>query len=167
MSNLDLIKIRAAEIELEINALETRRSILEDERAELSVAQKVLIRLAARVASAGQKLPGKDEAEAGDTSDAPAEGTAKPVGTPTVPEMIMAILTAAKKIGQRGLEPKAIRQYVALKWWPDIPAETVNSIVWRMWKRGQIAKEGTLYMLLASNDPKIETDSLAEAKEPV
>ena len=45
------------------------------------------------------------------------------------------------------MEPRDLTRAIARRWWPSVKSEEVSPIVWRMWKRGQLRKEGSLYLL--------------------
>jgi hypothetical protein len=61
---------------------------------------------------------------------------------PTMPEMIEAALNAAHGVGAVALEPKTIAAYVERIFNNKPDGAYVSSIVWRMWKRGQLVKIG-------------------------
>ena len=77
----------------------------------------------------------------------PQEGTAKPEGIPTMPEMITEALKVAKSNGHKGLEPKEIANYIEQKWWPNVPINAVGPIAWRMATRQQLKKRQSRYSL--------------------
>jgi hypothetical protein len=133
-----MLSVRRKEIEAEITRLNTRIDELKRELPELVTAEKVLSRLAGRSGN---------EAGPSDESVAPTGLGGKPEGTPTVPAMISAILTDAEKGGKHGLEPKEMTAEISKRWWPSVAGEMISPIAWRMWKRGQLKKDGPRYRL--------------------
>jgi hypothetical protein len=139
MSNpTQIVELRLAAINEEIASLKTRIATLENEKPELQVALRVLSRLAgeARREESEDQLVVAEEA-----------GGAKPEGIPTVPEMIVRVLREAKLHGRRGLEPKEIQAEIARLWWPGVKADAIGPTAWRMRKRGDLSKQGDLYVI--------------------
>jgi hypothetical protein len=134
---LDLIRKRRADIQEVIADLGARIDRLREELAELEVAERVMSRL------------GSEERSDEQTEDESATIN-KPSGIPTMPEMILEALRSDTAIF--GLEPKALVKFIADKWWPDVRPELVGPIAWRMWKRGDLVKEGTHYCLPLKNE---------------
>lgn len=132
-----LIIRRRRQIELEIKDLQAKIATLQAELPDLLVAEKVLTNLAA--------TPAISEPIAADTSGPLPDTSGKPEGTPTVPEMINIILSEAEDMGLDRLEPKLVAGEIARRWWPSVKSEEVSPIMWRMWKRGQLLKEGPRY----------------------
>jgi hypothetical protein len=123
-----------------------RLQVLQAEIPELAVAERVLIRLA------GTQTEAKPKEEAVD-HDSDIAVVNKPAGIPTMPEMIMAALESAEfNLNTDGLEPKDILRYIADKWWPEVRAELVGPIAWRMWKRGHLLKDGPRYRMPQKNE---------------
>ena len=138
-ADLTLIRRRRAEIEAEINRLQARVQELQADFRDLAVAERVLVKLGGE--SGGQDRPRVEQ-------PAPRSGGGKPDGTPSVTEMIVMVLDEAQtRMGLRGLEPKDMATRIAGLWWPDVRPDDVNGIAWRMWKRGQLVKDGSVYML--------------------
>ena len=148
-----LLEVRLREIAREEERLTQRLRELHDEKRDLEIAKRVLARLHGPAESQGHHIGARAAAE---------DGGAKPDGTPTVPEMISEVLADVQRIGMKGLEPALISDSIAKKWWPDVRRESISSIAWRMWKRGQLEKDGPLYRL-----PKeIATPGTLFAEEP-
>lgn len=135
---LHIVQVRLAEIEQERKRLQDHLRTLDAEQKELEIAERVFARLtgAQRVA-----------AGSADEQPAKAHATTKPEGTPSVPEMIMILLWEAREAGAAGLEPKEMTARIAEAWWPDVRGDAVSPIAWRMWKRGQLEKDGSIYKL--------------------
>ncbi len=138
-----LIANRRSEIERQLSELAMLTGRLREELKELEMAERVLARLSGEArASTGE----------GEATSSHRAGTTKPEGTPTVPEMILTLLEEVKDHERRpGLEPKEMVQKVAERWWPEVKPEAIGSIAWRMWKRKQLRKEGSIYMLPETN----------------
>lgn len=147
---LALINRRRAEIEKEIQQCRDRISALQAELPELEVAAKVISRLSGD----DQGQPGVFEIEDGvQVPQIPPHS--KPANIPTMPEMILDVLTAPSAAIYGGLEPSDIKELIAQKWWPDVRPDVVGPIAWRMWKRGQLEKNGAKY-LLPKNDSTVD-----------
>lgn len=73
----------------------------------------------------------------------------------SMPDMITKALQAESLFGDtsEGLEPREILSSIRQLIWPQAKSEAVSSIVWRMWKRGQLEKIGTRYRLPQKNEP--------------
>jgi hypothetical protein len=138
-----------------IGAMQTAINAYRDEIEELSVAEKVMTRLEAdnlrdlenRAADLGVIPP----------PPAPPLENRKPDGIPTVAEMIVTSLTEALGWGVKGQEPRQIADYIAKKWWPDVNTTDVGPIAWRMWKKGQLEKNGSTYLL-----PRTDSERAAQ-----
>lgn len=143
----NLIAIRRREIQSEISRLSDRIRELQKELPELEVAERVMGRLADDGTGSGEEgsvaAPERDEALA---------FVAKPPGTPTIPEMIFEALKDAASKGSPGLQPAGMTSFIAGRWWPEVPGVAVSPIAWRMWKRGQLVKDGPIYKLPTNND---------------
>jgi hypothetical protein len=130
--SFSLLRARRKEIAGEIRQLRTRLDLLESEDQELEAAEKTLLRLGA--------VP-PDEGEVA------AETSGKPPGTPTTPNMILALLREAHAQGKAGLEPREMLISISKRWWPSVRSDDIGPTAWRMWKEGRIAKNGSVYML--------------------
>lgn len=80
-----------------------------------------------------------------DIDDVPA--VQKPEGTPSMPDMIKEALTVAHRQGSPSLEPIGLLPYIQDRWWPQAQTTSVGPIAWRMWKRGELVKDGPRYAL--------------------
>jgi len=132
--DIGMIAVRRDEIQAELAKMDRRAEELRGELSELDIAARVFQRL---VASA--MAPDED-----DIPLAAAAGSRKPEGIPTTPEMIVMVLKEAAK----PLEPREIKETIAARWWPDVQSEDVGPTAWRMWRRGELAKDSSLYALL-------------------
>lgn len=129
-----LLRARRREIAEEAKELRGRLEALETEDAELESAEKVLLRFGT-VPSEPVARPSSDF-------------TGKPEGTPTTPNMILALLKEAQgHQGKVGLEPREMQILISKRWWPSVKSEDVGPTAWRMWKEGRLAKQGSIYML--------------------
>lgn len=118
-------------------------SALEAEDRELEIAERVFLRFSG---DADQKI-----SELVDTVAAAGSDDGKPADIPTFPEMITESLRHAIERGHRGMEPSQMVSYVRQRWWPDVPATSIGPIAWRMWKRGDLIKDGGVYRLPTSS----------------
>jgi hypothetical protein len=141
---LAIILQRRAAIEREMQECRDRLQVLQAEIPELAVAERVLTRLTGSQTEAAPKEEAIDHEH--DISV-----TNKPVGIPTMPEMILEALRSGQAI-PLGMEPRDIMKFIADRWWPDVRSELVGPIAWRMWKRGDLVKDGPLYKLPTKNE---------------
>ncbi len=130
--SFSLLRARRKEIAGEIRAIRERLETLEAEHGELEAAERTLVRL-------GATPPEEGEVEV--------ESGGKPPGTPTTPNMILALLREAHAQSKPGLEPREMMISISKRWWPSVKSEDIGPTAWRMWKEGRLAKSGSLYML--------------------
>lgn len=143
-SQSDRIRERIIEIDDELEGLERRIALLRAELAELNVAQRVLARFDGD--DGHNDIPGVSEpATAVFTLTPESQRSQKPATVPTIPDMILKVLTEAHSAGLDGLEPKAILAEVRKRWWPGAPSESIGPIAWRMARDGRLRKSGSLY----------------------
>jgi len=71
----------------------------------------------------------------------------KPHGVPTVPQLIYEALRQAAMLGENGLEPAAMLEFVRKKYWPTAVSSDIGSTAWRLWKVGKLRKSGSIYSL--------------------
>ena len=128
-----LLRARRREIATELDELRGRLEALASEDEELELAERVLSRFGA--------------VEPKETEVAVETGGGKPIGTPTTPNMILALLREAHAQGKTGLEPREMQISISRRWWPSVKSEDVGPTAWRMWKDGRLSKVGSLYML--------------------
>ncbi|NEW96294.1 hypothetical protein [Rhodopseudomonas sp. BR0G17] len=132
-----MLRARRREIAEEAQDLRARLEKLAIEDAELESAEKVLMRFGA----VPNEPPARPASEL---------ASGKPEGTPTTPNMILALLKEAKAQGKTGLEPREMQMLISKRWWPTVKSEDVGPTAWRMWKANRLAKQGSLYMLKQS-----------------
>jgi hypothetical protein len=152
---LKLVRDRREAVEAEIEHLFARIAALKAELPDLQVTERTLARLAGveAPASLSSMFADPPDNEADRKPITPAQlaaalnGGGKPSGTPTTPDMIMTLLLESKRRGLDGMEPRDLTRGIARRWWPGVKSEEVSPIVWRMWRRGQLRKEGQLYLL--------------------
>ena len=160
MSEIDRIKGRRRQIAQEISEIMAKVETLREEERELGIAEKVLSRLSKVDISSialDDTLPveNSDKAEEFtlDTVDRTeelverVETGGKPPNTPAIPVMIIEALGFADLMGENGLTPRGMTDYISRKWWPDVSVSSIGPIAWRMWKRGQLAKDDSVYSL--------------------
>ena len=142
-----LITNRLREVKAESERLRSQLAANDAEIAELEMAAKVIARL---TGAAGSEAV---------TADAePAARPSKPDGIPSMPDMIVQILERAPA----PMEPREVTEMIRLIWWPEAVNDRVASIMWRMQKRGQVAKvDGTSSYIL----PREEGDSPPKERE--
>jgi hypothetical protein len=131
-----MLRYRRKEIAAESHDLRAKLQALEAEDEELASAEKVISRFG------GVEVP--------DPETTPSSN-GKPIGTPTTPNMILALLKEAVAQGKPGLEPKDMQMTIARRWWPTVKSEDVGPTAWRMWKDGRLTKSGSVYMIPGSS----------------
>lgn len=157
MLQCHLIDERRRGIANEIREAKERIAALQAEDRELELALRVLARL-----HGVEPPPKRTEPQLLWSNRTVASGS-KPGGTPTIPQMIVESLTAAKESrGRVGLEPKEITEYVAKRWWPDVTINNVGPVAWRMWRRGELIKQDSVYSLPKDKEP--DGDALGSLK---
>ncbi len=150
----NLINRRREEVSQEITRLQKQLAEMEKELVELDTAERVISRLS----GAERGAPG-----AADEHESETPSGEKPEGIPTMPQMITEALTFYCRVQGRA-KPRDVRDWIKRKYWRDVKGETVSSILWRMWKRGDLEKIGTQYRLplkeeTADEDPSKETST--------
>lgn len=153
-----LLLHRRREIASEIADLRTRIDALEAEDQELATAEKVLSRF-------GGAQPGTVSLTAADLTIGEAKQSGKPEGTPTTPNMIIALLREAQAQGKSGLEPREMQISISKRWWPSVKSEDVGPTAWRMWKSGRLIKDGSLYMLPRTPLERVVTEARRQEDE--
>ncbi|PSJ54868.1 hypothetical protein [Kumtagia ephedrae] len=147
MTDMTLILNRRREVEQEIARLKDALSVMEAELVELATAERVMSR-----------LTGAERPSAGATDQPKPPATARPSARKaTMPEMITKVLQNADYeagiFGGVALEPKEIGRRIEQLYGVIVRGEAVSSICWRMWKRGQLAKdEGSSSYHLPTNN---------------
>lgn len=152
---LKLVRDRRIAVESEIEHLIARIAALKAELPDLQVTERTLARLAGNESSviyaASLVFSSDNEPEPKPITSAQLaaalNGGGKPSGLPTTPDMILTLLMESRRRGAGGMEPQDLTRGIARRWWPGVKSEEVSPIVWRMWKRGQLRKEGSLYLL--------------------
>jgi hypothetical protein len=148
---------RRREIATEIEGYRARINALEAEDQELAAAERVLSRFGGS-READVLLEASKQVHL-----AQAKNTAgKPEGTPTTPNMIVALLREAMMHNKPGLEPREMQIAIARRWWPSVKSEDVGPTAWRMWKAGRLDKDGSLYRLPSSHGLEKEAADLLE-----
>ncbi|MCA1456402.1 hypothetical protein I6F35_24855 [Bradyrhizobium sp. BRP22] len=131
---------RRKEIASELDDLRTRMRALETEDQELASAERVLSRF-------GAVQPDLISYGPEGVTVIETKTSGKPEGTPTTPNMILALLREAHAQGKQGLEPREMQIAIGKRWWPSVKSEDVGPTAWRMWKDGRLAKDGSVYMI--------------------
>lgn len=138
---LKRIQEKRSEVQSSIENLLLKVKDLRQELEELDIADRVMSRLG-----------GEDFGNIGVQAKS-ILGIAynKPANIPTMPEMIVEALSRPQAL-PIGMEPRDILKFIADNYWPEVRSELVGPIVWRMWKRGELVKDGSLYSLPQKNE---------------
>ena len=131
--SFELLRSRRKEIAAEVHDLKEKMDALGVEDEELAAAERVLLRFGVVTT---------------DVVVTPHHGaTGKPPGTPTTPNMILALLREAAGKGKPGLEPREMMMVISRRWWPSVKSEDIGPTAWRMWKAGRLNKVGSVYQI--------------------
>jgi hypothetical protein len=167
-SEIGRLNRELAELHLEEERCKLRRTRLEGEKAKVQTLvdmAELLQRLAQMPADpaapsfrietvAGAKLVVLDK------SSAPVSPTQrhklKPDGLPSASTMIVTALQASG----RAQRPADIANYVRNRWWPALPARTVNAQVWHMAKAGKLVRFNGHYRLNSAYSAREMTNGL-------
>jgi hypothetical protein len=149
---LDLIANRRSQIAALRAEHETAIKALDDESLELDVAERTIKRLMAK-ADFGHVVVAPPPSRVGYPSlasiDTTGGTTRKPPNIPTIPEMITEILKPHVANGTvtlgPAMTPKKLADAIRVRWWPSVTPTEISPIAWRMAKRGELVKDGSLY----------------------
>ena len=132
--DMTMIQARRRALAEERERLLQAVQVLDAEAQELEIAERVF----ARLTLAGEvNLAGEGTLKA----DAQVISHGKPVGTPSMPEMIEEALAHSASFGALGLTPSGLLSYIQGKWWPAAKINNVGPIAWRMAQRGDLVKD--------------------------
>jgi hypothetical protein len=134
------------------------------EEEEIAIAEHVIARLRAngeqRVpapaepASAWSATPAPSWSAGGSAKIPAANGTPRPDGIPTVPQMVTILLQEAEQAGKPGLHSTEIMQAINDRWWPGVATNLVMPTVYRCISRQYwFAKRGKLIVRLRDAAP--------------
>lgn len=158
LSKIAQVQLERKKLEDELVTLRAMIAEKETRISDLIITERVLSDLSGNKADEPELSPKVEEPE----EKKPAwtrERSKKPHDTPSVPEMILAVLRDAQadlKKGRRGLEPKEIAAEIAKRWWPEVTINAVGPIAWRMYKRGDLQKRSSRYFTPKTDEPPIE-----------
>lgn len=170
-TDLDLIAKRKAEIAASRAREQAERARLDAEAAarakeeeEIAIAERVIARLRASgqsIPTSTAEKPVRERArlDAAVTPDPAAKipaanGTPRPEGIPTVPQMVTELLLEAEKNGKRGLRSTEIMSGINARWWPGVATNLIMPTVYRCIARDYwFAKEGKLIVRLRGGQP--------------
>jgi hypothetical protein len=159
--DIGLIQARRAKLSVEMESYRAAISTLEAKLAELEIAERVFAELSLEsdetVTIAGvstnvtdphrsneQERPIADEIVQLHRSGSKGN---KPEGLPSIPDMILEAIRHTHGLGAPGLNPAGLISFIRGRYWPNAPANVVGPTAWRMWKRGELAKDGAIYSL--------------------
>ncbi|WP_210179784.1 hypothetical protein, partial [Rhizobium bangladeshense] len=74
----------------------------------------------------------------------------------TMPQMILSVLNDAQRQFKVGLKPKDIHREIASSEDPNVNVARVNSVAWRMWKRGEIERDEQSRYSLPKTDNAVD-----------
>lgn len=134
------ISQRRDEIVKKISEHQDAISALEIELAELDSFERTI----ARLVSLNQPKPNMPQVPLPQELSKP---RGKPVGTPTVTEMVLKVLGDFQMGGVEGATITDIWVAISAQWWPSVTSSDISPVVWRMAKRGQIIRGDDGYRL--------------------
>jgi hypothetical protein len=147
---IGFIRARRAKIDTEITrqreaiaASEQIIDALQARRADLDLTERVISEILIE-----EGILSADQTEASPPASLEIlDDDSKPEGVPSVPEMITEAIRYVSKDSGKGIKPVMITAFIRARWWPTVSPEKVSPIAWRMWKRGQLIKDGNTYAL--------------------
>ncbi len=131
---------------------------LRAEETELVIAQSVIARLSGsekpteaieHATHFKKAIPHKKKASKNN-------GTDRPTGSPTTPEMIKDVIVAEMKSGGVGLANKDLVARIDSKWWPGVDPNYIIPTAWRLAKEGRLGKIGDKYTMPNAGQGKID-----------
>lgn len=153
---LSLIRKRKAEMaalrakeQAERARLDAEAAARAKEEEELAVAERVYARLAGKSVES-------DGSTSAHTRKAPpaTNGTPRPPGIPSVPEMVTELLLEAERRGKRGLTSTEIMAGIDARWWPGVAVNFVMPTVYRCISREYwFTKEDKIIIRLRGGQP--------------
>jgi hypothetical protein len=157
--DIGLIQARRAKLTQEMQNLYDAISRIQNKLSDLETAERVFAELslegiAARegtlvvsmsVINSESNPPVRREEHIAAAESPDAVG--KPEGIPTIPEMIREAIQHARDLGAPGLRPKELTSYIRGRYWATMPDAAAGPIAWRMFKRGELGKDGAYYSL--------------------
>lgn len=151
MENFDIVAKRRVEVMANMakarTAIEAARKVISDGEAEL-LDLDVTGRTIARLTGASWPPTGEADAKVEASNVGRVLAVEDASVKPTMPEMIVAALRAAHSQNFQAIEPKVIAIYIDRIFHNKPDGANVASIVWRMWKRGQVVRtQGGTYRL--------------------
>jgi hypothetical protein len=161
--DIGLIQARRTKLVAEIESHQQEIAALAAKLSELDIAERVFAELSLEsdstestpVVTANFSIPVREDAcdQPDDRHENASEiSSGKPDGIPAISEMILEALSHAHGLGAPGLKPKGLTSYIRGRYWPNAPAVAVGPIAWRMFKRGQLSKIGSTYVLPSTDD---------------
>jgi hypothetical protein len=156
--DIGIIQARRARLNEEVSQL--RKAILdhqsaiaslETKLADLEIAERVFAELSLEgegtlVVSSAMMTMEINQEKRGENEES-GHPEMKPEGLPAMTTMITEALKHANELGAIGLDPAGMVSYIRGRYWPNAPTQAVGPIAWRMWKREELEKHGSIYTL--------------------
>jgi len=133
------VRERLEEVRDLISRYSAAISMLKREEQDLEIAVQVMDGLLKRPAYRAMLPPIEATADTVEPT--------KPVGIPTVPNMIMEALLVASDNGMYGMEPSHVTAFIRDNYWPSVQSQNVAPTMWRMARDGKLTKNGSVYSL--------------------
>ncbi|MDB5659826.1 MAG: hypothetical protein JWS10_2441 [Cypionkella sp.] len=150
MDDQSIINQRIAYVVEQSEHLRDQLARFDAELAELTAAANVIARLVGAKRTDRQNAAARSLSETiHRAQDKDRNALRKKSDVPTMPEYIIMALEHEK----RPMAPKEITETIRRKWWPEVDAHKIGSIVWRLSNRNDIEKiEGTSNYRLPTKD---------------
>lgn len=135
-------------IRQEIEELEAKLAMLRVEDEALATAEKIAARYSTQPTkpTAAPVNPPIKQAKPSGWREA-RNGTPRPKGVPTLPEMITFAIRSATKEGKSGLTGKEIRDHIDKTYWPGVGSNLVLPTAHRLVKAKRLKRSGDLFLL--------------------
>jgi hypothetical protein len=159
--DIGLIQARRAKLTSNIESHRSEIATLEAKLSELEIAERVFAELSLEsdetvtvtgAVTSVTDAHGSNEQKRPDSDDivqlhrSGSKGN-KPEGLPSIPDMILEAIRHTHGLGAPGLDPAGLTSFIRGRHWPSVLANVVGPTAWRMWKRGELAKDGSVYSL--------------------
>ena len=142
IEQLDIVRAGIAKHEAKIALLRT-------EESELVIAEKIVAKLSG-ISKPLEIIENNSHFRKSHVikkKAAKGNGTERPSGIPTTPDMIHNVISSEVKVSGAGLTSKDIVARIESKWWPGVDPNLISPAAWRLAKEGRLKKIGDKYTL--------------------
>ena len=150
MKRRTAITVERARLKQERQRIDADEAKLAAEESELAVAQRVFSRLSEAKPDAVDDTPDladriRATLDMGEDISIPKNGSDRPRGIPTVPEMLDIILADAERAGKEGLVGRDLVVQIDKRWWRGVGWNDILPTAARLAKKNRLGRNGSLY----------------------